>query len=187
MYASRTGSFCSRDPIGYEAHGHNLYGYAVVNPLNYTDPTGTDIYLETGNNTNSPINNRFHQNICVDVWDGPCSEGKEPSSKVCFSFGANFSRCGEDGCFLVGETYITDPVPTATVSQKKKTTCEQDRAFFLKLFSHRNHSAPYNAKLNCRSFSQGWFNNAPGTEIPKKCVRTVYNPHTGYTCVEYNF
>ncbi len=40
MYASRTGSFCSRDPIGHEGSQWNLYEYAEGDPLGSTDPNG---------------------------------------------------------------------------------------------------------------------------------------------------
>lgn len=45
MYASRTGSFCSRDPIGYEGSQWNLYEYTAGRPLVAADPYGQTIVV----------------------------------------------------------------------------------------------------------------------------------------------
>ena len=40
-YDSYTGRFVTRDPIGYKG-GINLYGFTGNNPVNRSDPNGTD-------------------------------------------------------------------------------------------------------------------------------------------------
>ncbi|EMI23619.1 Rhs family protein [Rhodopirellula europaea SH398] len=40
MYDSATGRFCSRDPIGFEGGGANIYEYTLGNPVLRLDPTG---------------------------------------------------------------------------------------------------------------------------------------------------
>ena len=47
-YDPGTGKFINRDPIGY-AGGANLYGFCTGNPVNESDPNGTDALDDTSN------------------------------------------------------------------------------------------------------------------------------------------
>ena len=50
-YDPGTGRFLNRDPIGYQG-GVNLYGFAGGNPVNESDPNGTDALIFWGTNNN---------------------------------------------------------------------------------------------------------------------------------------
>ena len=50
FYSPEAGRFTSRDPFG-EKGGINLYGYTANDPLNATDPNGTDTYLHDAQDT----------------------------------------------------------------------------------------------------------------------------------------
>ena len=52
-YDPGTGKFINRDPIGYQG-GANLYGFCEGNPINWSDPNGTDALIVYGEN-NYPI------------------------------------------------------------------------------------------------------------------------------------
>jgi len=47
-YDPGTGKFINRDPIGYQG-GENLYGFADGNPVNESDPNGTNAFTDAWN------------------------------------------------------------------------------------------------------------------------------------------
>ena len=177
IFESRVGleSF-TRDPIGYKGSEWSLYEYAKANCLMNIDPTGEDIYVESGNNTINPVNNYIHQNVCVDAWlscNPPMHYGK-----FCFSFGLDLGSC-------CGKVYESEPVPWADVVRRSSTTCEEDGEFLRKIMIHVDHISPYNLfTRNCRHFSHSWFETAPGKKFVRKCVKWYQYMNTA-TCIEY--
>jgi len=76
-------------------------------------------------------------------------------------------------CALIGKVYQTNgPVEDAVVVRRKKTTCQEDRQFWSFLeHEMRGTRDGYSAFMfNCRSFSQGMFEMALGTEYEWKCI-----------------
>ena len=171
-YDAKLGRFLGRDPIGYDAIGHNVYGYVLQNPLRFRDPIGTDVYLETGNDLLNPLNNAIHQNFCVDVWDENC-DSVEPSGKTCFSFGFSLRAC----CGVVEERA---PVPASHISgelRRKRTSCEQDQDTLRSIRQHVGHRGTYNPLTrNCRHFAQSWFDRVAGREQIYTVVGIAYDP-----------
>ena len=170
------GRFMQPDPAGYK-DGMNVFGYVRGNPIRFTDASGTNVYLKTGNNTWNPINNLIHQNVCVDY----CFRGTK--SIVCFSFGFNGSvqrmgmlqsnwlgwelSWGERllepyGLALQGTIYEADD--TGEVTKTKKTTPEEDRRWLIWMKNHREKTTDFYTVgyFNCRTYSQKEFDDAPG-------------------------
>ena len=73
-----------------------------------------------------------------------------------------------------GETYIRGPVSSASTTRSKKTTCAEDKKHASVLRnSQYSSNFGYGFRANCRTYSQAIFDDAPGTEMKKKC--TQYN------------
>jgi RHS repeat-associated protein len=191
-YHTGLGRFVSRDPIGYEAGDMNLLRYVFNTPIRKKDILGTNIYVETGNTGWNPLNRMVHQNICVELWencDSPCPKNK---GKKCFSFAASIP----DGWSVSkdwGMIYNPQPVPNASMTRKKVTTCEEDKYYLDVLNSmlddDNTNTGSYNLfGNNCRTFCNNMFDDAPGIEYERVCIRyerrTVYNTGGIYICVE---
>ncbi len=80
-YDPKTGTFISRDPLGFGGGDMNLYRYTKSNPVNWTDPSGLKTYMckkflhalgGSGQRTGPDIwgNPFYHQYICVITSDG---------------------------------------------------------------------------------------------------------------------
>ena len=67
-----------------------LYAFCLNDPLGAIDLLGLNIYLQEGNNTGDPVNDRCHMAVCVDTYNvvpRPGYETPDPIGKICFSFG----------------------------------------------------------------------------------------------------
>jgi RHS repeat-associated protein len=53
-YDSQTGRWTAKDPIGFGAHDTNLYAYTFGDPVNFTDPNGTQV-VYGGSSTSATI------------------------------------------------------------------------------------------------------------------------------------
>ena len=162
----------NRDPIG-EDGGVNIYGFCKNVPLMYYDIKGEDIYLYTGNDSWSPINNMLHQAVAVDVWSDDCPPVKIGIRGFSFAFFFEFkwnwgskTWLGQPsvtlpGLVMVGEIYDIDDVPGKVVKQKH-TTYQQDKAWLEKMESKVGTKDVYSVgRHNCRAFSQAEFEKAP--------------------------
>jgi RHS repeat-associated protein len=110
------------DMLRFRAGDVNFYRWEANSPLNHTDPFGTEITLEQGNDDGSsgPINDALHQQICIT----------RPTGKECFSFGLFFglrvpwiggtwfgaksTKC----CFLTGYVYKPNSVVGAKIIKR---------------------------------------------------------------------
>ena len=139
----------------------------------YYDIKGEDIYLYTGNDSWSPINNMLHQAVAVDVWSDDCPPVKIGIRGFSFAFFFEFkwnwgskTWLGQPsvtlpGLVMVGEIYDIDDVPGKVVKQKH-TTYQQDKAWLEKMESKVGTKDVYSVgRHNCRAFSQAEFEKAP--------------------------
>jgi len=126
-----------------------------------------EITLETGNVGAGFINNKVHQQVCVDTsGDG---------NKACFSFAATGVQAPEFsstwlgwssnviGAVIQGEVYDPKPVPGATIESRLSPTAAQASRWYTYMLSKRlglqdGYSV---ARHNCRLFSQWEFRDAP--------------------------
>ena len=185
MMAGRTGGI-DRDPPGLPGFEdtdvppevldalHSPYRFVDNNPVSLIDPLGEDIYLQTGNNSGNPVNDRIHQQICVDTWSGTFGCCGNKTGKRCFSFGANgqwrtpvpsmkwlFWHEFNAGGPMVGEIYETD-YTGGTIKKTITTTCKQDFRWLTYVLATVGAKDTYSvARHNCRRYSQYEFRDAP--------------------------
>jgi RHS repeat-associated protein len=157
---------------------HSPYRFVDNNPVSLIDPLGEDIYLQTGNNSGNPVNDRIHQQICVDTWSGKIGCCGTKTEKRCFSFGQTGHRLPipsmtwlfwhefNAGGPLVGEVYETD-YTGGTVVGTIKTTCKQDIVWLTGELARVGATDTYSvARHNCRRYSQYEFRDAPSLMGP---------------------
>lgn len=143
-YEARSGRFVSEDPWLTDASDWNFYAYVKNTPMLHRDPFGLDIWIE-GTSVSEGV--PLHQSICV----GQVGRAK------CYSFGAKLP------CFWCGEVY-EDRQPGGRMERYKKTTPKEDEEFKQRLDKEIGREATYGPEI-CRTFSQDWFDRAPGTEV----------------------
>src|SRR5262249_25089035 len=150
--------------------------YILNSTPNWTDPNGEDIYLKTGNNSGNPINDRIHQNVCVDVWGSDGCGNYHKIDTACFSFGfvgrygfywfkttwLGWPSTTLAGFLMTGEIYEADD--TGKVVSTKKTTPEQDIAWLKWMRKERVGTQDVYSvgRHNCRTYAQWEFRDAPG-------------------------
>jgi len=102
-YDAGAGRFVTRDPIGYTG-GINLYGFAGNNPVNESDPDGTQ--AENGPNLLMPP--LYDQNPAGPVYDGSAANSQEhPSTAAVLSGRAGHST----------KVYRTSPLPESYINR----------------------------------------------------------------------
>jgi len=141
-YDPATGRYLEADPIG-QAGGLNPYGYALNSPLSFGDPLGLDVWIEV------PAGGEpsFHQSVNV---------GDPLGAYDSYSFGMN-------GNGLEGEVY-RDTEKGGEIEKYKSTTPAEDAAIKAALDAKVGNKATYGVDDICRSWSQGEYKAAPGTE-----------------------
>ncbi len=157
--------------------GMNLFQYVKSNPVLFLDPKGTRIYLITGNDSSSPVNNALHQNVCVDKWKKAVVSGHivwTTDEKECFSFAMTglgltrpkktwlgFKSTVLGGC-LKGEIYKSTNTAGKT-EHWKLTTVAQDLRWLLYMNGRVGTKDVYSLfRHNCRTYAQLEFEAAPG-------------------------
>ncbi|HIJ71300.1 MAG TPA: hypothetical protein HPP87_08050 [Planctomycetes bacterium] len=186
MYHPELGRFIQPDPLEYY-DGMNMYAYVGNNPLNWIDPSGTNIYLKEGNDSWNPLNNWLHWNIVVDVWDFRYDIQTRQSTYFCvgqraYSFGVNplsplrwpipgrtwlGHRSIKLPSFLAGEIYWSR-YTGGNIAREKITTPQQDMAWDNYMMNRLWDKDVYSARHNCRKFCSMEFDNAPGCEKEDK-------------------
>jgi len=102
-YDTGAGRFVTRDPIGYTG-GINLYGFVGNNPVNESDPDGTQ--AENGPNLLMPP--LYDQNPAGPVYDGSAANSQEhPSTAAVLSGRAGHST----------KVYRTSPLPESYINR----------------------------------------------------------------------
>jgi RHS repeat-associated protein len=158
-YDPTTGRYMEVDPLGLSA-GWNPYNYTTNNPLNYTDYSGLDIWIE-GPSGNEPSG---HQSINVGNPNGhylSVSFGLDPQ----YSDFLNL-RLSSFPFFValpIGNVYL-DTQHGGKIERYKKTSKKQDFEFAEHLYHELGKIGIYGVTDICRSFSQREFNLAPGIE-----------------------
>jgi RHS repeat-associated protein len=113
FYDPQLGRFISEDPIGFEGHQENFYGYVANNPLNLKDPQGSDIaVIENGPTSYTPWSGNPIGHTAIAI-----------SCHGVYSFGNGTRR----GSSLL--EYLRREAPKRnTTIYVIKTTCEEDEA-----------------------------------------------------------
>ena len=86
-YDPGTGKFLNRDPIGYQG-GANLYGFCAGNPVNESDPDGTD--FRDGSDPFAYFNNLFSYATPHDVLHAMKHNDVTHAIKTLFDIYSNF-------------------------------------------------------------------------------------------------
>ena len=171
FYSPRIARWLSCDPIE-EDGGLNLYAFCGNNPIVLSDKLGEDIYLFTGNDSGSWLNDQLHQSVGVDLWS---KKGKK-IGRTSFTFAYNgnwkwfnpsttwlgFPGFALPGYFMEGKIEERRP-PVGVAVAKKTTTCREDREWLRRMRARVGEKDVYSVgRHNCRNFSQSEFDAAPG-------------------------
>jgi RHS repeat-associated protein len=142
-YSAELGRFLQMDPIKFDAGDPNIYRYVGNDPVNWTDPSGLDIWVG---------NWGPHQNINVGNPNGN-SQGN-----FSMTFGVNLSNPFSLGNGVQGTIYedFRNTKPSSTMHMK--TTPQQDAQAIQMLKEMEGTTAPYRiSNSTCRDFSQDAF------------------------------
>ena len=139
------------------------------------DPLGLDIYLYTGNNSGNPLNDALHQTVAVDTWSDDCPPKKTGTRGFSFGYNGEWgwnwpngkwlgnSSFTLPGYWMVGKIYKAPVV--GKIVKRKRTTPKQDKEWLKQMEKKVGTRDVYSVgRHNCRSFSQGEFDKAPGKE-----------------------
>jgi RHS repeat-associated protein len=133
-YDPENGRWISKDPIGFDGSDANVYEYAFSDPINITDPTGLDVWLE------GPSHSEPTGHLSINV-------GDPNGDYASFSFGMN-------GHGLQGEVYRdTSLMGNILDEYYLKTTAEEDLRVFNMLIALQGDKAGYRPWRTCRNFS----------------------------------
>ena len=166
-YSIEQGRFINRDPLGY------IDGTSLYRLYGFNDELGTDITVERGNSggMGGDLNDKYHRQICVDVWDDNCNK----IGKQCFSFGLSgvkiphysSSWLGFNsttfGGYLKGKIYKCQPVEGAEIERRHITDCKKDKKWLNYMYNHREGLTDTYSLLNhnCIKYSNLEFDSAP--------------------------
>lgn len=143
FYSPRLGRFLQPDPIRFLG-GMNVYTYVLNNPINLTDKTGLDIWIEGPSGDEPP----FHESIAVGNYNG---------SYVSYSYGVDPSDPRWRAFFWTTGYAYQDTQLGGSRSDRMTTTPDQDR-YALEVLNYLVQSgfhSGYNVfLLNCRTFSE---------------------------------
>ena len=157
-YDPTIGRYTSQDPIGLRG-GVNLFAYVGNNPLRFTDPFGTDIWLEGP----APGEPSGHLSISVGSPTGAYSS---------FSFGLT-------GPGLKGEVYQDTSAPGNLESgYYLVTNSGEDAAILAYLTSLVGQSSIYGLGNTCRDFAHSQFQAVQGAGIGQSAILPL-NPIRG--------
>jgi RHS repeat-associated protein len=160
-YDAGVGRFISEDPIGFNAGDGNLTRYVFNSSVNFVDPSGKDVWIETGDPSQVPL----HQKIVVgNLYD--------TSGNLAFSFAPKNGPAFVDR----GHVYHDDEIGGGDVVRFLKTTRKQDDEIRKYLLGLLNREAVYElTTLNCRKFSYDRFE-----QIKKRYNLTEISPAPQY-------
>jgi RHS repeat-associated protein len=145
-YDAANGRFISEDPLSFGAGDSNLNRYVFNSSVNYIDPTGKDVWIETGNPDQFPL----HQKIIV----GDINKSNDIGGK---NIAVSFAPKENPGFWTRGQVYY-DYDTGGNIVRYMKTTKEQDREIKKYLSSLVGREAVYDLPfLNCRKFSYDRF------------------------------
>jgi RHS repeat-associated protein len=145
-YDAGVGRFISEDPIGFTAGDANLTRYVFNSPVNGTDPSGKDVWIETGNLDQFPL----HQKIIVgDINNNNSFTGT--------NIAVSFAPAENPSFWTKGEVYYDYDIG-GRIKRYMKTTKKQDREIKQYLSSLVGRQGVWDLPfLNCRKFSYDRF------------------------------
>ncbi|MDZ7619215.1 MAG: RHS repeat-associated core domain-containing protein [Patescibacteria group bacterium] len=141
-YDPAVGRWMTEDPIGFEGKDGNLYAYVGNGPVNATDPSGLEVWVET-----TPSVGGWHRRITVHVRD----ENGDIVDTYSISYGRHHDLPNTQGIVYRD----TDPTLRKAILMRYTTTPEQDAQILILMRSIEGRTGAYHPIYpNCRTFSE---------------------------------
>ena len=165
-YDASVGRWTCKDPIGLAGGSLNLMAYAGSDPLNGSDPRGTDYWLEGPSGPDEP---RGHVSICV---------GNPNGEYRCYSFGAD-GKLRLDG--PEGQVYEDEDKPGNILpgSYRQTRSSDEDKAIENWLSSFLGEKGRYGLGGNlCSDWSRSRYGElvGQGLGMPSQEMPRPFNP-----------